>query len=667
MIEIEVGGAILELPDGAQPDAIKRAVEHFRSTPEFDKLVDKRSGAPARVRMLVGGAPIQDRLANIQRFYPDAVPYGDDNFVFTDPGSGRPTLYNPPGLDFGDVPAVAREAAQFVGGTFGAIAGTTGGPLGTAVGAGAGTAAGGALFDASMNLLAGRVDTRGVGAVAVDTAVDFAGGAVGQRLGELAGAGIKRALGGGKQAAKALVDRFRALGIEPPAGAATGSRTIGRVEHALANTPSSAQIMQEQAERVLSQVKAAADDLAQSFGPTRTQQGAGETIREAAARAAERVGFTQERIYGEAFDMIGDGTPVALDAVAALREAMEQEIARAPRSLGNAMGPAIRRLKLLEADSAARAIEFGALRQVRTMIGREMAEPMLAQGASIQQQGLKRIYGALTEDLKAAATAAGPDAAKKLAIADRFTRAWMNTAAKTMEKLHGFDADEKAFRFAMTSARDGGTVLARMRRHFAPEEWDVVAGSVLGRMGRATPGAQDAAGEVFSVSTFLTNWNRLSPEAKQALFGGKRYAGLGPKLDMLTEAMGSLKGMERLTNTSNTAHVLVGYATLSTLGAALGGLATGDTQGAVVGLTGSVVAPRVAAKLITSPRFLDWLTTPVTKPNAISAHIGRLAGIARLEPEIREEIHQYMQALRSVPAMSEATPTIDQGTDPDGH
>ena len=133
--EIEVGGAILELPGGASEEAVKKAVATFRASPEFDRLIDKTTGAPARVRGIVGGAPLKDRLANLQRFFPDAVPFGDDNFVFTDPKTGKPTLYNPPGFlegDFpffqgGDVASVAREATQAVFATGGAAFGAAGG------------------------------------------------------------------------------------------------------------------------------------------------------------------------------------------------------------------------------------------------------------------------------------------------------------------------------------------------------------------------------------------------------------------------------------------------------------------------------------------------------------------------------------------------------------
>lgn len=49
---------------------------------------------------------------------------------------------------------------------------------------------------------------------------------------------------------------------------------------------------------------------------------------------------------------------------------------------------------------------------------------------------------------------------------------------------------------------------------------------------------------------------------------------------------------------------------------------------------GILIAPRLAAKLITSP-------------NGLSAHLGRLVGIAKAEPELAEAIDQYVAALRA--------------------
>lgn len=649
-MEISVGGAILSIPDGASPEAVRAAIEHFRTTKDFDSVIDKKSGAPARVRALVGGAQGEDKLNNLRRFYPDAVPHGDDNFVFTDPGTGRPTLYNPTGMDIGDVASVSREITQSVFATGGAIMGAaTGGPPGAAMGAGAGSAVGGQLYDVAARYVGGAVNTQGAARRAVDAGVDFLAGAAGQRAGDLLAEGVKSSLVGAKAAARHLVDAFSRLRISAPAGAVSGSRTVQTIEKAIEATPSGSSVMQKQAEKILDQTKAAVDRLAGKFGQAQTTQGAGEVIKRAAQGAAERFGFRQAKLYDEAFDLVGADTPVAINAISALRASMEDRLSLAPQSLKPALQGAIRQLEAIEDDavSSGGGIAFSALREVRTMIGRDLDSPVLAGSTGSQNAAMRQIYAALTEDMSAAAQSAGSNASHALKAADRYTRQFMTTALKMMEKIDNFDADEKAFRFAIQSARDGGTVLQRMRQNFLPEEWDIVAASVLKKLGAANPGAQDAAGEAFSVGTFLSNWNRLAPEAKAALFGGNRYKGLAPELDDLVKVIQSLKGAEAVANTSNTARALTTITLMQALGGAfLGTMAGGDQSSAITGAAGALVAPRVAAKLITNPAFVKWLVADVT-PNGIAAHIGRLAAISAADPGIKDEIDQYVKALRA--------------------
>lgn len=664
---IEIGGQEVEVPVGTSPKDLAAITEKFVASPEFNAQIDKESGAPARVRAIVGSAPEKDKLANLKQFYPDARAHGDGNFVYTDPGTGKPTLFNPEGLDLGDAAGFIREGVQTVSSALGAVGGgllgggvgVVGGPPGVVggasggaiIGAGAGSAVGAAAFDASMDVFTNRIDTRTALQRVGETALDFVGGAVGQRIGDIVGMGVKRAAGGVKQGGQALVRAFENLRIQPPGGAVTGSRAIGTVEKALESSPFSSPIMQESAERVLTQTKAAADRITAEFGRARSTQGAGAVIRDAARNAAKRFGFRQEEIYDKAFDLIGPDTPVVVKSITALRKAMANDLAQAPQALQKTLGPVIAQLRAIEED-AAEGLAFSALRAVRTNIGRDIATPTLSGSTGAQNEALKRVYGALTEDMSAAAQAAGPEAAKKLAVADRFTRQFMTTASKALEKINRLDSDEKAFNFAMSAAKDGGTGLARLRRHFLPEEWDTVAASVLGRMGRATPGAQNAVGDAFSPSTFLTNWNRMAPEAKDALFGGNRYKDLIPALNDLVNVTGSLKGVEALTNTSNTARNLIAYSVINTFGAALGGIAGGDVEsagaGALAAMAGTVVAPRVAARLMTNPSFVKWLTTPITSPNGIASHLGRLAGIALLEPELKEDLEQYVGAVRSI-------------------
>jgi|TARA_R100001530_G_scaffold37085_1_gene28792 hypothetical protein len=646
-------------------EEIKAAIANYRKTPEFAATIDKETGSSNRIRLAVGSAQTpEDKLATLRRFYPDAVAYDGDNFVYTDPSTGKTILHNPEGLDVGDVAGSAREITQGVFSTGGAVAGGTGGFIvgtptgpgalltgtkGAIIGSGVGNALGGATFDFFASAFGLTVDTRGPLEQTLGTVTDYGIGVVGQRGGDIASIGLQKAFGGGKEGAKFLYQQFIKLGVkEPPAGAVTGSRALGSIEKGLGNTPSSAQILQDKAEAVIKQVTETARKTVAKFGEAKSTQGAGQIVKKAAENAAKKFGFKQEKIYTEAFDLVGENAPVALNAVKVLRQELEDQLATAPASLAKSLGPAIKFLKGVEKD----APTFKSFRMIRTTLREDLASPTLTGSSGSGNLNMARAYGALTQDMSATAARAGPKAASKIKQADKLTRIWMEKSAALMNKIDKFDADEKAFKFIQTSAKDGGSALARLRGHFAPEEWDVIAATVLHKMGLATNSAQNAAGDVFSVSTFMTNYAKLAkdaPEALKVLFSGPRYKEANEALNLLVRATSSLKAIEKLTNSSNTANSMIAYSTISTLGAALGAAAGGDLPSAAGGVITVIVAPRVAAKLITNPKFVKWLVTPITDPSKIPAHIGRLVGIGKVAPEIKEEIHAYIKALSGEP------------------
>jgi len=69
-----VEGQRIDVPADATPDEMMAAAEQWASSPDYDKIIDKKTGAPARVRMLVGSAPEADRLPALVRLYP-GCPY----------------------------------------------------------------------------------------------------------------------------------------------------------------------------------------------------------------------------------------------------------------------------------------------------------------------------------------------------------------------------------------------------------------------------------------------------------------------------------------------------------------------------------------------------------------------------------------------------------------
>lgn len=652
--------------------------------------IDQRTGAPAFVRHAVGGAPENDRLATLQKYYPDAQPYGEKNFVFTDPKTGAPTLYNPKGFDFGDVASVLPEMAEFGGGMVGgaltaipatAAAPATGGAsyLSVPVGYGLGAAAGREFENMVASLLTRRQDTRGLPQHLTDTATTAGVNAVGGRIGELASQGVRsvfgpvasytsRLIGNGRQA---LAD-FANAGVTPSAGAVTGNRGMQMVEKGLSNMPGSASIMQRQADTQIAEIQAAAEDLARRFGPVQSKQGTGEALQRSARNAGQRFANRREALDQAVENVIGPHTPTQVLNSQQLLTQLVAQRSQARASRTPELGPAIERLTALMSDAANQGgtIPFAALRSIRTALGRDLERPDISGYNPASEAALRRAYGAISEDIRAAARIAGPDAERALATHDRYVRFHRaerlgggDAPLARLQRLEDAGSGEQAFNYAMGLAKDGGSRLAALRRSMPPEDWDVVAGTALSRLGRATPGNQGAtalgqeAGD-FSVSTFLTNWNKLSTEAKTALFAGTRYRGLAPELDQLVRVATRLKDADKMANPSGTArNLFIGLGVLE----AGRDLFHGEPKSAAGKVAFAVVAPRYAARLITSPAFVNWLAQSATavaaNPHGMATQLIRLAGIAEAEPEIRESVAQYIAALRGLEdARSSAAP-----------
>ena len=103
---------------------------------KINNSIDTQSGAPASVRAQVAAAQTpDDRLATVQKFYPDAVPievfdpeygaskFGRGNYIFTNPETGALTLFDEdvrlfgvPLPTLGDFADVGPEIAETVGG-----------------------------------------------------------------------------------------------------------------------------------------------------------------------------------------------------------------------------------------------------------------------------------------------------------------------------------------------------------------------------------------------------------------------------------------------------------------------------------------------------------------------------------------------------------------------
>jgi len=187
----------------------------------------------------------------------------------------------------------------------------------------------------------------------------------------------------------------------------------------------------------------------------------------------------------------------------------------------------------------------------------------------------------------------------------------------------------------MSGTKDGATTLRAVMRSLPEDGQKAVSAAVIKRMGLASPGAQNAAGDAFSPNTFLTNWGSLSPEARRTLFG--RYgAGFSEDMDKIARVAERIKeGSEVFRNPSGTAN----------RGAALAygaSLATAIMSGSPL-LVGGIVSgggvSNLAARLMTNPRWVKWLARSTDLPvGALPAQLNVLKRISAEndDPDIAE-------------------------------
>ena len=163
-------------------------------------------------------------------------------------------------------------------------------------------------------------------------------------------------------------------------------------------------------------------------------------------------------------------------------------------------------------------------------------------------------------------------------------------------------------------------------------------------MGRATSGAQDDLGQSWSFNTFLTNFDKMHPRAREMVFGGQ---GADQQIRDIARYSSRLRETDRFRNFSNTARNTLAGAFLTVVG---GSLWHGDVVAAGIE-TAAIPAANVAARLfMETPAMRQWTRTTLRAmtegSNAtLQAQTRRLGMIAAREPAFAQDILGVRDAL----------------------
>ena len=128
-VTINVGHGSFQIDSNASQEAKNKALKNYiENDIDFYEGIDRESGASWSAQKAVGDSLRQDdKLAALRGFYPDAEPFGEENFIFTNSDTGKITLFNPPGFQVKDIARYGRPASIVVGSTLAGIAGGTSG------------------------------------------------------------------------------------------------------------------------------------------------------------------------------------------------------------------------------------------------------------------------------------------------------------------------------------------------------------------------------------------------------------------------------------------------------------------------------------------------------------------------------------------------------------
>lgn len=252
-------------------------------------------------------------------------------------------------------------------------------------------------------------------------------------------------------------------------------------------------------------------------------------------------------------------------------------------------------------------------------------------------------WAGMGDDIEAAVQAQGGKAPEALARANAYFKSTQEQLKQLERVVNKAGGPEKVYNAVMAGAGEGGTTLKRVMEALPDDGKKSLTAAVLNRMGRPTPGQAGLPAEQFSPGTFMTNWSKLSDEARRELFG--HYGpGFAKDMDQIARVADNIKsGSQVFANPSGSANRAAAY----TYGAALVASLMDVSGVSTASLLGSGAGANVVARAMANPRFVKWLARATTAPvGSVAGSLASLRNIAANtnDPELKQIAEQLGNA-----------------------
>lgn len=467
-------------------------------------------------------------------------------------------------------------------------------------------------------------------------------------------AGVKYAVRGGEAGRRNMEQRtqdLRNAGIDNPTlGLASGNKIIGGMENILQSTPGAVGVMSRARDAAIAGLRSKAEQAADMASRNRGATATGQGIQSGVTHFKD----TFKKKQGEAYDRLDQyidpqepasivntrealgrlnadikGAPAISkffknEKIQALEAALKEDTRGSPESvqvytrpatggggLMNNPEPTQVLVKIPEGPPR-NTLPFEAVKKTRTMVGDELADHSLM--STVPQSKWRSLYGALSEDIGTTARQVGPGAERAFNRATEYTRAGMGR----LEKLTPFTANggmhgsavspEQAFLTLQGAAKENVSLLQAVKKSLPQGVRGQVAGTIIERLGKATPGQQNDTGTAWSPETFLTNWNRMSPRAREELFSGfKNAPEVKAQVESIAQATSMMRDSSKMwANPSGTGANLAARGLLGAVGVGGAGSLLGLVDPTLVGgVASGLLGANLTARALTSQGVRD--------------------------------------------------------------
>jgi len=193
----------------------------------------------------------------------------------------------------------------------------------------------------------------------------------------------------------------------------------------------------------------------------------------------------------------------------------------------------------------------------------------------------------------------------------------------------------------IAAGKNGATVVKSIMEKLTPTERLIVRSSIFNRVGKV-----DGRFSPLELSRKMAEWPR---DAVEALFtGDKRLLSAYRRLDTATKRFVDVDDISKVFTAGK-----IGLSFFLVAGPGAVGILSGAGAGISIltSLAASPITAAMTAKMMTSPGFINWLSkvpNAVTKaetPKAMEKLINELARVGAAEPEIRQDILNYIDAI----------------------